>query len=108
MWMITKDHVHREGDELQSRVGYHEEHSRISFVALTMGAQSEPLPDWESSRGLVKFRLYDDDNECYYEGWLHDDNSCENQENALKWAEGDSGCTIIRVKRNGKWILEIG
>ena len=108
MWLITKDHIHLESDELPSRVGYHEEHSRISSYAAWMGDKSEPLPGWPEHTKLVKFRLYDDDNECYYEGWLHDDESCENQENALKWAEGDSGCTMIRVKRNGKWVLEIG
>ena len=76
-------------------------------MAVDLKDRVRDVPDWPE-QGLVKFRLYDDDDECYYEGWLHDDESCENQENALKWGEGDSGCTTIRVKRDGAWEIEIG
>ena len=62
----------------------------------------------------VKFRLYDDDDELCYEGVLHDDDECINQQAALRWGESNAGCTTIKVwktlppTRGFAWVQEIG
>lgn len=56
----------------------------------------------------VLFKLYDDDGELYYEGWLLNDDECIVQQFVLRWAESDSGCTTIKVEKGGKFIQEIG
>lgn len=75
----------------------------------------DTLPDAEdgSKLLLVKFKMYDDDGELYYEGELHDDADCMNQSAALRWGESNAGCTTIKVFREGsesgdRWIQEIG
>ena len=103
-WKITHDHISEESWGEESRVGYYEEHGRIPTEAVLIGLESPALPITEKR---VKFRLYDDDGELYYEGELHDDDECLNQQAALKWGEADAGCTTIKVLRNGKWTLEI-
>jgi hypothetical protein len=57
----------------------------------------------------VKFRLYDDDDELYYTGWLYNDDQALVQQFVLDWAKADSGCTRIMVNIRGKgWTQEIG
>jgi hypothetical protein len=56
----------------------------------------------------VEFKLYDDDGGYCYGGVLTDDDECLNQSAALRWGESDYGATVIKVKRDGKWIVEIG
>lgn len=111
MWKIERDYLAEEGDE--SRVGYHEEHSRIPASMVAIGNQSQPLPNMDSvvegqMLPLIRFRLKDDDGEVYYEGILHDDDDCENQEAALAFGANDAGACIIEVARHGKWVQEIG
>lgn len=102
MWKITKDRISEPGEE--SRVGTSEEHSRIPIMMAVAGMQSEELP---SDGPMVAFRLKDDDGEVYYEGELHDDDECLNQEAALSYGMNDAGCTTIEVKRDGAWVVEI-
>lgn len=109
-WTITKDHIAylfegMSAEPEKTRVGYGEGHTRISVQALLLGFESEPLPFCDNK---VDFQLYDDDGELYYEGTCDDDDECENQSAALKWAEGDAGCTTIKVKRGDEWVQEIG
>ena len=83
MWRIDKESEHN----LESRVGHSERHSRISYAEAAMGMQSEDLPtlrdDGETELPMVKFRTLDDDGNVEYEGMLHDDDECLNQEAAL-------------------------
>jgi hypothetical protein len=53
---------------------------------------------------IVPFRLYDDDDELYYEGEVTDDRALEE---LMSWAMQDSGCTRLDVKRGGVWRQEI-
>jgi hypothetical protein len=119
VWEIIKDRTQEDpanvSDDLPSRVGHKEEHSRVNSVDLLLGFESQPLPGlWVEVGSLdvkemprIKFRTKDDDGEVYYEGWLHDDDDCANQEAALSYAMTDAGCTTIEVLRNGKWVQEI-
>jgi hypothetical protein len=68
---------------------------RHSYESVTLG-------------GRVEFQLLDDDENAYYAGWLIDDTECITQIVLLEWGMSDSGTTIIEVKRNGKWVREIG
>lgn len=58
--------------------------------------------------GKTNFKLYDDDGELYYEGWLIDDQEAMVQQFVLDWAKADSGCTTIKVFRPGGYEQEIG
>jgi len=55
-----------------------------------------------------RFRLYDDDDYLYYQGYFYDDEFCDNQQSLLDWAMRDSGCTKIMVSvAKGKFKQEI-
>src|SRR4051812_37650999 len=56
----------------------------------------------------TEFKLYDDDNELYYSGWLKDDPAAMVQQFVLAWAMADSGCTTIKVKIGNEWKQVIG
>lgn len=114
---ITKDHLFKNFQEISD-----------AFDSTHVGRQfdSEALRQWwgwglhegipadtyfmlaESNSGRIPFKLYDDDNELYYEGWLIDDDECMTQQFVLDWAKYDSGCTTIKVKKPAGWIQEIG
>ena len=91
MWHIDRDYLSEPGEE--SRVG-----------------MDSGLDRWATSmkRPKIRFRLLDDDKIVYYGGWLHDDRDCMNQSDALAFGMHDAGCTEIQVKREGKWVTEIG
>ena len=110
-WRITRDYLFEAEVNpgkvgARSVVGATESHTRIPAIAAVAEFESEPLPS--DNLEEVEFRLYDDDGELYYEGMLHDDDECLNQEAALRWGEGDAGCTLIKVKRGERWVVEIG
>ena len=56
----------------------------------------------------TKFRLFDDDGELCYSGILTDDDDAAAQTYALQWGAYDSGCTTIKVLRDGVWVQDIG
>jgi hypothetical protein len=62
----------------------------------------------EAVNGKTHFKLYDDDKELYFEGWLLNDNECLVQQFVLDWAKADAGCTEIHVQVDGKYIQEVG
>ncbi|SRR6266496_5036657 len=69
------------------------------------------LPDLDGwiPKEKTAFKLYDDDGELYYEGWLHNDDECIVQQFVLGWAKADSGCTTIKVSvGESGFIQEIG
>jgi hypothetical protein len=72
-WIITKDVI---GDE-PAVVG------RGNYVGDPMA-----LP--------VRFKLYDDDEELYYEGRCDEDDF-----DPLDWAMAHAGCTIMKTSRGG-------
>jgi hypothetical protein len=97
-WKIDRDYINGTVDDichLPSRVG--------SEGAITV--DGDPLP---SDGERVRFRIKDDDGEVYYGGWLNDDEECANQLSALSYGTWDAGATEIEVKRDGKWVQDIG
>jgi len=60
---------------------------------------SEKTPDM-----IIPIRLYDDDNELYYSGWMtqHLMDDGENAFEPLDWATWNAGCTYMKYKEPGK------
>lgn len=100
--IIDKDFINADDPELD-RSGTILEETPLFGIEKVLGVD----PTLPASDNLVKFRLFDDDNELYYEGRLTDDDECENQSAALRFGEADAGAVTILVERNGQWIQEI-
>lgn len=86
---ITKDHLF-DGDII--------DRDRSGAVIIRTGGElthTEPT--------LLDVRLYDDDDELYYEAIATDDAL----EDLFDWAQRDSGVTKLDVKRDGEWKVEI-
>jgi hypothetical protein len=106
MWKITRDHLNETNDELGpdfNRVGVSGESINVG-----LGRIAPEYVDLPNTQALIAFRAYDDDGELYYEGVLHDDDEALNQQAALGYCRNDAGCTTIKVKRQGKWVQDIG
>jgi hypothetical protein len=102
MWEIDKDYINTEEGDI-NRVGVTGETANIGFGLI--------MPEWidlPRNAPKVRFRMKDDDGQVYYEGWLHNDDECLNQDAALHYGRADAGCTTIEVKLGGKWVQEIG
>jgi len=95
---IAKDHIENQfvGFTLDEMPLYGIE--RVMAVENSIPSEGERIP----------FRLYDDDGELCYTGWLNDDDDCANQSAALRYGETCAGCTYIEVQRNGEWKQDIG
>jgi hypothetical protein len=80
---------------------------QMDYQALEVDLPQTPLPTgqlYDSACGYPhRFRLFDDDGYCYYEGQSV---TCDDEAafDPLDWAEADSGCTYIEYQQpNGKW-----
>lgn len=102
---LTHDHL----DKKKGELGFSWEGFYRFWSGQNFGEDSGiPSEDFLHGTTVVDFRLYDDDGELYYSGWLKDDSWAMVQQFVLAWAMADSGCTTITVKRDGKWVQEIG
>lgn len=103
---ITKDHLADE--DTTANVGSAEglSFTKEEIVANLWGIENEREMKW--AKESVEFRLLDDDGELYFEGWIIDDEEALTQQVLLKWAEKDSGCTQLLIKRGKSWYQEIG
>lgn len=78
------------------------------------GFESLVGKEWEANEGEYSgpnrhFRMYDDDGELYYEGWLIDDDDAMVQSEVLRWGMWDSGCTTLKIlNNNNEWEQVIG
>lgn len=107
---IAKDYLWRETDDADSCEEGREFH--LDALISWWG-----WPDDENEIRLcvdtaqkTKFKLFDDDDELYYSGWLLNDDGCYVQQFVQKWAEVDSGCTTILVYKDAEagYVQEIG
>jgi len=97
-WIITKDHITPSDDS--------------SYAVGIIGPRACPFDSLDefkaSGLSLVRFKMFDDDIELYYSGYLIDDDDCASQEYALfEFGMGYAGCTHIQVLRDGAWVEEI-
>jgi hypothetical protein len=54
---------------------------------------------------LYQFRLYDDDDNLYYEGYYNGlDGDEEEAFEPLDWAGAYAGCTTLKYLEKGKWV----
>jgi len=81
-WTITKDHLDGDG-----------EHSRVGTVGPRNAHDS--VTDNPS-----RFSLYDDDDNCYYEGMLYGD--FEGFEPLDDFGTPNAGC--VKMKLDGEWL----
>jgi hypothetical protein len=112
---ITRDHLAEKWDkENRNRVPEENTHVGKEFHYDAMqdwwGWEDEVPVDTDLPKEKTEFKLYDDDDELYYSGWLLNDDWCAVQQFVLKWAEADSGCTRITVYKgfHEGYVQEIG
>ena|ERR1041385_1519589 len=108
---LTKDYLNDPNGSIATGLPISYVGREFHFEAMQdwWGWDDMPGKDYFESAPRVQFKLYDDDKELYYEGWLLNDDECIVQQFVLRWAELDSGCTLITVKKDtGEWVQEIG
>lgn len=112
---IDQDHIsadepgfNQEGREFEYQT------MKLWYVGQNFGMQ-EAIDEVSSIEALkidpvTKFKLYDDDDELYYEGWLRNDPGCIVQMFVLAWGESYAGCTKITIYKNAEagYVQEIG
>jgi hypothetical protein len=89
MWIITKDFLWEEGDDVPSRA------NKVKSQNFNH--------DYFYLQELVKFYLFDDDGELYYEGMMTKKYLDDYGFGPLDWAMADSGCTYMEYYENGVW-----
>lgn len=103
---ITKDHISADNPE------YNQEGRTFDYDAMCDWWGWHDLPDIDGwlPKAQTEFKLYDDDDELYYEGWLLNEDECIVQQFVQKWAESYAGCTTILVYKDAEagYIQEIG
>ncbi len=108
---IDKNHwaEEYEGIDLESNMGREFDYEAMIDWWGFIGDEQLPPESELQQLPHTRFKLYDDDGELYYEGWLYNDLGCLVQQFVLKWAEADSGCTTIKVQKPDlTWVQEIG
>lgn len=110
LWVaqITKDHLFDPNIDERSR-----KDKLFDYEAMCDWWGWHDLPDQDGwlPKEKTTFKLYDDDGEHYYSGWLRNDDWCIVQQFVLDWAKADSGCTTIKVHKpigEGEYVQEIG
>jgi|ERR1041385_3613260 hypothetical protein len=97
---ITKDHLYATDPGTWSEPPHSYVGKRFEYQAMREWWGWNDLSKLPLINDLTPtpFKLYDDDGELYYEGWLINDNECIVQQFVLAWAMADSGCTVIKVQ----------
>jgi hypothetical protein len=79
-----------------------------TYAQVVQFCDSDDVEQFIPQPHKTRWRLKDDDGEVYYGGWLYDDPLALMQQLVLEWGKYDSGCTMIEVKRNDEWTMDIG
>ena len=97
---ITTDHLwekwNNEGGEYNS-ISHKGKEFHYEAMKDWWGWEDQCLTLADLPATKTEFKLYDDDYELYYSGWLLNDDWCTVQQFVLRWAEADSGCTHILI-----------
>lgn len=91
-FIIDRDHISKDEPEF----------NQTGKIRGTRGAREEGLVDKLKNGEGVKFRLYDDDGELYYEGRYvgPDDETIFGPQD---WAMGYAGVTRTKLFEKGRW-----
>lgn len=76
-----------------------------SFIEVSViGPRNCTIPESELLNG-VAFKMFDDDDNLYYEGFLYGDETSEDGFSPLEcYGTPNAGCTYIQYQnKNGKW-----
>ena len=90
-WMITKDHITREGSNAAGLVGP----SGTTIEAIKALNAISVIAIEELPLNCEAFRMYDDDNTLYYEGLIIGDRDTDGFEPLDDYGEPGAGCTRI-------------
>ena len=102
---LTYDHL----DKRKGDLGFSFEGLCRYWAGQNFGDDSGiPSEDTLDVLPVTRFKLYDDDGILYFSGWLKDDEDSMVQMFVGAWAAADSGCTTLKVERNGEWVQDIG
>ena len=98
-WIIDKDHIKNESEPEGTNCN-------AKGVCGPRGATEAEIESLKNGAG-TKFRLFDDDNNLYYEGRLLGDPESEDGFGPLDdFGMPNAGCTYIEYKNaNGKWEM---
>ena len=84
-WVVTVDHI---------------DNGAAKGVIGPKGAR-EDLVDALAERDGVQFRMFDDDMNPYYEGWIT--GMFQGTEPLDDFGQPNAGCTVIELKEDGVW-----
>jgi hypothetical protein len=117
MFVITKDYIENysgNDDEVVEPIDCirvfaddYEKEVRIPLVGVEGAFNDKGGVTLKGIKQLcfTQFRLYDDDDNLYYEGYY---NGLEGDEEEafepLDWAGAYAGCTTLRYLENGEWV----
>lgn len=96
-WVITKDHVWKEGDDKKNIPIK----SREGCIGVVNGTKEEVIALTNDPETRQHFKIYDDDGNLNFEGFA----TLETEFQPLNWAMADVGATEIRYrnKETGKY-----
>lgn len=109
LWIITKDRINTNPAQCPSRVGWlvtgSKERDR-QYAAAKKAKDEARIAALTKNWILLcdyQIRLYDDDDELYYEGVCKGLERVEEDQafEPLRWAEGDAGCTKMTYRKRG-------
>ena len=111
---ITRDHLYEkwqnEGHIKEDDINHKGKEFHYDAMQDWWGWEDECVAKDDIPEEKTKFKLFDDDDELYYSGWLLNDAECIVQSFVQKWAEADSGCTTILIYKDSEagFVQEIG
>lgn len=95
--------THSSLEENNEKYGEKLEKLETPRVYGTSPEERDSIRKGEAGKG-THFKLYDDDDNCYYTGYFFGDADSEDAFQPLDWATYDAGCTRIAYRQpNGKY-----
>ena len=94
-WTVTTDHI---ADPERTAPSNSNAHGMTGPRNVTMSSEEiQKHPDAQ------QFRIYDDDGELYYTGFMVEDDSAEGEDPLTDFGEPNAGATRLDVKEGRGW-----